>query len=59
MKAFFFAPYCFFGLGGASWPSAGRYLERIAAHATNISEDGIYLMDVEIVLHPVEDYGDQ
>lgn len=34
--------------------SVGRHLERIADHATNISEEVIYLVDAEIVRHSPE-----
>jgi phosphate transport system protein len=36
--------------------TAGRHLERIADHATNIAEDVIYLVDAEIVRHTPEEY---
>src|SRR5262249_38506977 len=36
---------------GLSLFSATRHLERIAAHATNIAEDVIYLVEGEIVRH--------
>ena len=36
--------------------SAGRHLERIADHATNIAEDVIYLEEAEIVRHTPEVY---
>ncbi|MEJ2690130.1 MAG: phosphate signaling complex protein PhoU [Deltaproteobacteria bacterium] len=38
--------------------SAGRHLERIADHATNIAEDVIYLEEAEIVRHTPEVYTD-
>lgn len=38
--------------------SAGRHLERIADHATNIAEDVIYLEEAEIVRHTPEDFTD-
>jgi len=38
--------------------SAGRHLERIADHATNIAEDVIYLEEAEIVRHTPEVFTD-
>jgi phosphate transport system protein len=38
--------------------SAGRHLERIADHATNIAEDVIYLEEAEIVRHTPEVFED-
>jgi len=38
--------------------SAGRHLERIADHATNIAEDVIYLEEAEIIRHTPEVYVD-
>lgn len=38
--------------------SAGRHLERIADHATNIAEDVIYLVDAEIIRHTPEEFED-
>ncbi|MBU0481134.1 MAG: phosphate transport system regulatory protein PhoU, partial [Proteobacteria bacterium] len=39
--------------------TAGRHLERIADHATNIAEDVIYLIDAEIVRHTPEVYNEE
>lgn len=39
--------------------SASRYLERVADHATNISEDVIYLVEGEIIRHRRETFNPQ